>query len=148
MTLKPYYLHPAAVHFPIALLAAGLAAAGARLHRRAPEWLAHAESWLLWLGTASAWAAVYLGGVAEEAAPHRPLAWEVLADHEALAWWTAGTFTVLSLLRVFVLKTRRDAGRWRALQLLLWAAGFALLFATAEHGGRLVYVFGLGVDAP
>jgi len=146
--LKPYHLHPAAVHFPIALLAAGAAAAGARLSRRAPPWLAEAESWLLWLGTAAAWVAVWLGGLAESTAPHRPLAWEVLADHETLAWWAASSFTALSGLRVFAVRTRRDAGTWRAAQLVLWLAAFALLFAAAEHGGRLVYQFGLGVDAP
>lgn len=142
---RVYQLHPAAVHFPIALLATGLAVAGARLRRSAPHWLSYGESWLLWLGTFAGWIAIYLGGLAESGAPHKPLAWEVLADHKTLAWWTCGLFTALSLLRLWTTETGRDAGRWRAAQLALWLAGFALLFATAQHGGRLVYDFGMGL---
>lgn len=129
MVLELYHLHPAAVHFPIALLALGAAAVGLRLRK--------AESWLLWLGTLSAWATLGLGLLAGKTAPHVPLAWEVLADHETLAWWTCSAFSVLSCLRFFE--------KWRRLQFVLWAAGLALLVATAMHGAELVYGFGMGV---
>ena len=147
MEFKLYHLHPAAVHFPIALLALGAAAAGLRLRKNAPEWLAKAESWLLWLGTLSAWATLGLWLLAQKTAPHVPLAWEVLAEHEELAWWTCAVFSALSGLRVFAVKTGRDAGKVRAAQALLWAIGLGLLVATAMHGGELVYGFGLGVGA-
>lgn len=139
MEPKLYHLHPAAVHFPIALLALGAAAAGLRLRKSCPEWLAQAESWLLWLGTLSAWATLGLGLLAEKTAPHMPLAWEVLAEHETLAWWTCFAFSALSGLRFF--------GKWRRLQFALWATGLALLVATAMHGAELVYGFGMGVGA-
>jgi uncharacterized membrane protein len=142
---KLYQLHPAAVHFPIALLAAGTAVAGLRLNRRAPHWLSFAESWLLWLGTLSAWAALGLGLIAERFAPHKPPAWEVLADHEALAWRTVGIFTVLCVARLWAVERESDSGRWRAAQIFLWLAGFALLASTARHGGALVYDFGMGL---
>ena len=134
-----HLLHPVAVHFPIALLTAGLVAqAGTRL-RRAPPWLPEAAAWLLWIGTAAAWAALGLGLLAEETVPHVPAAWEVLEEHETLAWWTAGSFTVLSFLR----------WRWREnrplLVLGLWLAAVGLLYSTAFHGGELVYDFGVGV---
>ncbi len=145
MALEPYHLHPAAVHFPIALLATGLAVAGLRLRRGVPAWLSRAESWLLVLGVLAAWTTLGLGYLAENTAPHKPLAWEVLADHETLAWWTCGVFSALALLRGFVLTRRRDAGAWRAAQLALWVLGFAFLAATAQHGGELVYGFGMGV---
>ncbi|MBI3566453.1 MAG: hypothetical protein HY079_14765 [Elusimicrobia bacterium] len=148
MTLAPYHLHPAAVHVPIALLAVGLAAAAARLKDDAPDWLGPAASWALWLGTASLWVALGLGVIAEKTAPHRPLAWEVLADHETLAWWTAGAFTALSLLRGWAVRTRRFSAGWRAATVLLWAAAYALLVATAMHGAELVYRFGMGVVLP
>ncbi|OGR91378.1 MAG: hypothetical protein A2V88_16855 [Elusimicrobia bacterium RBG_16_66_12] len=139
MVLQLYHLHPAAVHFPIALLALGAAAAALRLRKASPEWLAQAESWLLWLGTLSAWATLALGLLAAKTAPHAALAWEVLADHETLAWWTCGAFSALSGLRFF------EKRRW--LQLSLWAAGLALLVATAMHGAELVYGYGMGVGA-
>lgn len=143
-----YHLHPAAVHFPIALLIAGAAAAGRRLRKAAPEWLSKAESWLLWLGTLSAWATLGLGLLAERTAPHVPLAWEVLAEHEELGWWTVSVFTALSLLRLYAVRKGPDAGKLRAAQLLLWALGLGLLVATALHGAELVYGFGVGVKAP
>jgi uncharacterized membrane protein len=146
--LKLYHLHPAAVHFPIALLLAGVAAAGLRLRKNAPEWLAKAESWLLWLGTLSAWTALGLGLLAEKTAPHVPLAWEVLAEHEELGWWTVAVFSVLSGLRLFAVRTGRDAAKVRAAQILFWMIGLGLLLATAMHGGELVFGFGVGVRAP
>lgn len=146
MIPAPYHLHPAAVHFPIAFLAAGLAAAAARMRKGAPAWLSEAETGLLRLGTLSAWIALGFGLLAENTAPHKPLAWEVLSDHETLAWWTVSVFTLLSGFRFFCVKTGRDQGRWRWAQLALWAIGLALLFATAQHGGELVYRFGMGVQ--
>ena len=140
-----YQLHPAAVHFPIALLATGMAVAAARLRRSSPHWLSMAESWLLRLGTLAAWAALGFGLLAERGAPHKPLAWEVLADHKTLAWWTCGVFSALSGLRFYATERGLDAGRWRVAQLMLWLAGFALLVATARHGGELVYDFGMGL---
>ena len=140
MVFKLYHLHPAAVHFPIAFLIAGAAAAGLRLPR--------AESGLLWLGTLSAWATLGLGLLAEKTAPHVPLAWEVLAEHETLAWWTCGLFTALSLLRAFALRKGLDEGKARAAQVLIWMIGLGLLVATAMHGGELVFGYGVGVRAP
>lgn len=137
MEFKLHYLHPAAVHFPIALLAVG-AAAGLR---RA----AKAESLFLWLGTAAAWAALGLGLLAEKTVTHVPLAWEVLAEHEELAWRTVGVFTALSALRWYAVRRGLDAGRWRLAQGLLWVIGLGLLVATAMHGGELVFVYGVGV---
>lgn len=148
MELQAYHLHPAAVHFPIALLLAGAAAAAARLSRRMPEWLGKTESWLLWLGTASAWITLALGLIAERTARHVPPAWEVLAEHEELAWWTCAVFGVLSSLRWYAVRTGRDTGKVRAVQMLLWLAASILLVATALHGGELVYGFGMGVAAP
>ncbi|MCM2305797.1 MAG: DUF2231 domain-containing protein [Elusimicrobia bacterium] len=148
MEVKLYHLHPAAVHFPIALLIAGAAAAVLRLRKAAPEWLSKAESWLLWPGTFSAWATLGLGLLAEKTAPHVPSAWEVLAEHETLAWWTCGVFSALSLLRAFALREGLDEGKARAAQVLLWMIGLGLLVATAMHGGELVFGYGVGVRAP
>lgn len=145
MEFELYHLHPAAVHFPIAFLIAGAAVAAVRLGRSAPEWLSQAESWLLWLGTLSAWATLGLGLLAERTGPHVASAWEVQAEHETLAWWTCAVFTVLALLRLYAVKRGRDSGFVRGLQAALWIAGLGLLVATALHGAELVYGFGVGV---
>lgn len=140
-----YQVHPAIVHFPIALLVLGAAVAAVRLRRSSPQWLSLAESALLWLGTLAAWTALGFGLLAEMKAPHKPLAWEVLADHKTLGFWTCGVFSAFSLLRLWTTQRARDADRWRRVQLLFWLAGLSLLIATANHGGRLVYDFGMGL---
>ncbi len=149
MTLpEPYHLHPVAVHFPIALLTAGLAAALYRAARGGPTWLNEAVSWLLWLGALSAWAAFGLGLLAQESAPHVPPAWETLADHETLAHWTVGLFTALSIWRIWMHRKGYRAGRGAALAFIAaWLAAAGVLAKTAHLGGRLVYTHGMGVDA-
>ncbi len=91
----------------------------------------------MWLGTASAWAALGAGLLAEKTAPHVPPAWEALADHRTFAWWTVGVFTFLSLWRWF--------GKWPRLQVLAWVLATGLLLYTAYLGGEVVFSYGMGV---
>lgn len=136
-----YLLHPPVVHFPIALLSVGLAGAMVDAWSKRWTWLADAASWLLWLGTASAWEAGGLGLLAEKTAPHVPPAWETLAAHQTLAYWTIGSFTALSLWRYFF----RD--RWPRLFLIAWIAAAGLLMATGYQGGELVFTHNMGTAA-
>lgn len=139
--MKPHLLHPAAVHFPIALLFAGLlgALAGRFSERAARQ--ADAVSWLLWLGTASAWVSLGLGLLAERTAPHVPPAWETLALHETLAWWTVGISSLLSAWRAW-----RPA--WKpALFAAIYAAAVALSLWTGYEGGELVFTHNMGTAA-
>lgn len=143
MTIPPSYVwHAAVVHFPIALLLAGATGSAAdAVSRRRWGWLADAVSWLLWLGTASAWAAMALGLWAEHAAPHVPSAWETLADHKTLAFWSVGLFTALSLWRSFL------KNRWPRLFVAAWLAACGVLLATAYQGGELVFTHNMGTAA-
>lgn len=143
MTPPPLYLlHPAAVHYPIALLTVGLAAEIVdAASRRRWGWMADAVSWLLWLGTASAWAAAGLGYLAENTAPHVPPAWETLADHQTLAYWTVGLFTFLSVWRLLY-KERRPK-----LFLLAWLIAAGVLMTTGYEGGELVFTHNMGTSA-
>lgn len=141
-TPRLYLLHPPVVHYPIALLTVGLIhAALDEASRRRWSWVADAVSWLLWLGTASAWVAAALGYVAANTAPHVPPAWEALADHQALAYWTVGLFTALSAWRFFF------KGRWPRLFLTAWLAAAGVLAATAYEGGELVFAHNMGTAA-
>lgn len=139
--MKPFLLHPAVVHFPIALLITGLAAACASARGKGGTWLVDAVSWLLWLGTASAWAAAGLGLLAKKTAPHVPSAWETLGEHQTLAYGTLGLFTALALWRFFF----RD--RAQRLFIIAWLAAAAVLLATAYHGGELVFTHNMGTSA-
>ena len=146
--MPPAYLfHPLAVHFPIALLTLGFALAclGQAWKKDGWEWIGWASVWLLWAGTVSAAAAVGLGLLAEETVPHVPAAWEVLEEHEELAFWTLGLFAALSLIRV-LLRKKWDGldSKWKLLCLAGWGIALGVLFATAQHGGELVYDHGVG----
>lgn len=64
-------------------------------------------------------------------APHVPPAWETLADHQALAYWTVGIFTACP---------PGDTGSGS-----VGRAG--LLMATAYKGGELVFTHNMGTAA-
>ena len=63
--IRLWLLHPVAVHFPIALLSIGFLALLISFRWRDISWVAEAASWLLWVGTAAAWATLGLGLLAE-----------------------------------------------------------------------------------
>ncbi|MDE2141547.1 MAG: hypothetical protein KGJ84_03945 [Elusimicrobia bacterium] len=111
MTIPPLYLlHPAVVHYPIALLTVGLAlAVGDVVSRRRGSWA--------------------------------PPAWETLADHQGLAYWTIGIFTCLSAWRYWFRE------RWPAFFLLFWVIAAGLLMATGCEGGELVFTHNMGTAA-
>ncbi len=138
---KPYLLHAAFVHFPIALLLTGLAGGVVDRVTKSWGWLADAVSWLLWLGTASAWAAMGLGLLAENTAPHVPTAWETLANHKALGFWTVGVFSALTLWRRFFKE------RGPRIFVAVWLAAAGVLLATAYQGGELVFTHNMGTAA-
>ena len=135
-----YLLHPIAVHFPITLLIVGFLAQVFWLITQ-KDWLTPASSWLLWLGTATAWVAVGLGLLAAKTVPHIPAAWETMYDHKQFALWTASVFTVLSIARIFL------KNRFAVIFTIAWLLALGLLFETADHGGDLVYGFGVAVKS-
>lgn len=138
--VKLWMLHPVAVHFPIALMSTGFLALLISFRWRDIDWIAEATSWLLWLGTAAAWATLALGLLAEKTAPHVPPAWEALADHKAAAWWLVGWFTFLSFWRW-------SQGRRREWVLITgWLVGMAIVIRTGYLGGLVVFTYGMGVE--
>ena len=143
-----YQLHPVSVHFPIALLILGFAvqALSQFLKGENAAWLAKAAPWFLWIGTLSAIAALGLGLLAEKLAPHVPAAWETVEEHEELAYWTAGLFSALSICRIAI-KTRWEGleKKWKLAFLTCGAIALGVMIATAQHGGELVYKFGMGI---
>jgi len=82
-----------------------------------------------------------LGLLAQKTADHVPPAWETLADHKSLGFWTVGLFTALSLWR------KLWPNRWPRALVIGWALAAGVLLATAYHGGEVVYSFGMGVGS-
>ncbi|HVR96792.1 MAG TPA: DUF2231 domain-containing protein [Thermoanaerobaculia bacterium] len=146
-------LHPAAVHFPIALLlVAPVFALAALVLRRERRGLSQAAFFLMLLGTAGAFLAVSTGEAAEERTEGVPGAAEVLEEHEEEGELTRNVFTGLTLLYGGLLLAprllKRDPGSGlflaaHVLFLLLYLGGTSLLANTAYLGGRLVHEIGV-----
>ena len=140
-------IHPLIVHFPIALLVAGVAVDLISLILARRPALRDAATWLYCAGAATAIAA-YLTG--ENAADSMLLPAEVapLVDvHDNWAFRTMLLFTLLAAARAGLpfFMTLKAPAWWAAFVLAL--AGLGMLFEAAEHGGQLVYEHGLGVRA-
>jgi uncharacterized membrane protein len=144
-------VHPAVVHFPIALLLTAVGFDIACVFARKYPWLDRAATALYLLGTAAAGAAYLSGDHAAETLPRIPgAAAATLATHERWALLTLCAFAGVSALRFLVTwLSRRDRrvqiGFFRLIALMAALAAPVLLVITAEYGGRLVYSHGLGV---
>ena len=136
-------LHPAVVHFPIALLT--LAVALTALYLRQPDpFVDRAAYGALVLGWWGAFVAI-LTGTLELA-----LNWPLPAD--VVVWLNLHAALGLLLLLLFgqaLLRRKRNPaildGPQRGAYLRLLAAGFVALFLDGAIGGHLVYGLGFGI---
>ena len=141
-------VHPALVHFPIALLiVAVLADLCALLFPRLTSASA-AASFLYPVGAVSAIAAYLTGRQSAATALLSGMAHPIVRDHWNLALATTIGFSAIVVLR-FVVSWRRSTPAWVRPALTICAlAGLVLLFYTGEQGARLVYEQGVGVRVP
>ena len=149
-------LHPAVVHFPIALLPAALLFDLLLLFMPGRPWLDRAAATLYALAAAGAFVAVQAGKAAEETIGElAPRVHHLFEEHEHLGTWSLYALAALAIVRALL--TWRDLrtdvvprGFVRFLVLLAGCAAFALLASAADHGGKLVYRHGVAVtsDAP
>ncbi len=143
--MPPAYLfHPIAVHFAVALLVTG------GLFKALAVWRKNqtADSVSLWLLRAASPLALVtaaLGFLAARTAPHVPAAWETMYDHKIWGLSTAGTALILWIVEEMAHRQRKVWQVWLARA--LWLAVVALVFATADAGGDLVFQYGVGVAA-
>ncbi len=143
--------HVVVIHFPIALVClAPLFDLGCLVFRNR-VWLDRAAAAFYLMGTVGA-AAAYLTGqrAATRVGELTPAAESALADHEALAVLTLTALSVVALFRFLVswlarYDKRIHVGIFRLSALPLALLGIALLVATADRGGNLVYRHGVGV---
>lgn len=140
-------LHPAFVHFPLALLPTAVLLASWAVWKEA-AWARKATRVLLALGLAGALAAVVTGLFAEHAV--EPLVdeetYSAIEQHEIAGLLTTGVFAGLTgwlWWRPSTL-TMRTRATWVFL-LLAWV-GVALVLLTGYLGGELVYTRGVGVQ--
>ena len=141
-------LHPMVVHFPIALLLAGIGADVMALVLRRWSWLRPAAVALYVAGGASAVLTYFTGTWAAEAASVPAAAEAVLSEHANLGWWTMWSFGVYALVRlgVYLWPKTRNRLDLQALLLLIVLGGGYLLYETGDHGAELVFRYGVGVQ--
>ena len=152
-------LHPAVIHFPIALLLVAplFVVAGALLHARGRMLLVAALA-LMILGTGGAWLAVATGEAASDVAESRPGLKAAVEQHEDLAETTRAVFTALTVLFALIVALPPLIRKANVLTttvapllfLIAYAAGALLLANTAHQGGQLVHQTGASpaISAP
>lgn len=132
-------LHPAVIHYPIALGVTG--ALGLVLYAvTRKEWLRWFGPVLLSLALAGSGAAYFSGQSAQDRAEEAGVPTAELERHESTGIWAIGVLSLATLLAWATVAGRR--GEWVAAPLAVAAAG--LILWTAHLGGRLVYIFGAG----
>ncbi|HUD72920.1 MAG TPA: DUF2231 domain-containing protein [Dongiaceae bacterium] len=144
-------LHPALVHFPLALAPAALLFDLLLLFAPRRSWLDRAATALWCLAAGGAFAAVRAGEAARAAlAPLAPEVRSLLREHDRLGTNSLWTLAVIAVVRGLLTwrDLRIDVVPRDFLRFVLLAAGaggLVLLAATADHGGRLVYQHAVAV---
>jgi uncharacterized membrane protein len=132
-------LHPAVIHYPIALgvIGAVILLAYAWFRR---NWLRWFGPILLTLALAGAGASYFSGQSASDRAEDAGVPKAEVDRHETTAIWAIGALALSTFLSWATVAGRR--GVWVAAPLSVAAAG--LILWTAHLGGRLVYIYGAG----
>jgi len=143
-------LHPIVIHFPIVLfiIYALFETIGAFSKN---DFFSKAAHIILFLGVLGAIAAVLTGNQAESLMSQ----WEnqgaiiqlhAIGEHEELANTTLWMFIGILVLRTVLVLKKKFTGYIKYIFVVLALVGCYFLYETGEHGGKLVYKYGLGTD--
>ena len=132
-------IHPAIVHFPIALTAVGALSAIVYLVLRR-EWIRWFAPVLLSLALLSAVAAYFSGKAAEDRAEKLGVPEAAIEQHEETGLWGLG-LTGLACLLAWATHTRQRAV-W--VSAAVSAAAAAVILWNGHLGGKLVFIHGAG----
>ena len=134
-----FEIHPAIVHFPIALGVVGALASVVYLILR-KEWLRWFAPILLTIALLGAVAAYFSGQSAEDRAEELKVPHAAIEEHEESSFYVLGLLGLGALLSWATHAKRR--GEWISTLIAVMAA--AAVVRTAYLGGELVYVHGAG----
>ncbi|MCA9735059.1 MAG: hypothetical protein H6696_14675 [Deferribacteres bacterium] len=136
-------IHPLFVHFPIALVMVTLLF-------EVIWWFSGKEpfrqfsTYLLYLATISAIAAVVTGYWASESLGHDAPGHEFVHEHRDVMFWMTGLLLATTVSVIFIEPLR--SGKLRKLLILPLLVISGLLVNGADKGGVLVYEYGMGVN--
>jgi len=143
MNFLPDPLHPAIVHFPIALAMVALLFEVISRHRRLAG-LAPAGSLLVVLAALGALAAYVTGRLAADEAVVPPDAAGILDTHEDLGIAVMVGLVMLALVRLALARGGRSSGVAAWLYIGAFAVVVALVVRTGHLGGQMVFRHGVG----
>ena len=131
------HLHPMLVHFPIALVALGFLADLLAMYFKKEVCLTKFGFYLLITGTLAALAAVFTGVffTSEMAGA----AGNVQKSHEFFAILTLCVLVVTSVLRIFLVTTKKENAKLKWLAFALYGLAAIFVCITGFFGGNLVY---------
>jgi len=134
-------IHPIFVHFPIALLLFSFAmfAMGIVLNK---EQLLVTSKWSLYLGTLAAAITVWTGLQAEATVGHGSGSHEIMITHKYMGFMILGLSVLLS---VWSLLSKSLIPKAKIGFLSLFAIMSLLIAQSADLGGRMVFLHGVGV---
>jgi uncharacterized membrane protein len=102
----------------------------------------------LWLGTVSAWVAIYTGHLADEVVSRTLCDPLVLESHEKSGTLMAWLFVAVVLLDLGTQKLPRWKKGFQAVAMLILLGGIPLVGYVGHLGGKLVYQQAAGVYHP
>ena len=136
-----YNVHPAFVHFPIALIPSALLLyfLGTLLRNRS---LAVAGRACLYLGLVSGVVAIATGLKAQSSFPHNEIIHHMMITHRTTGFLLGGILTLLTVWS-FWHEDQRPRGAWAFIFVLACAA--YLVLQNGDLGSRMVYIQGAAV---
>lgn len=138
--------HPKVVHFPIALLSCYVfLEVLAAIFKK--DFLVKSALLFLLFGVLGALAAILTGQQAEAAFDYWNKHASALFDqHEMYANITIWYFSVLLVVRTFLVFKKKFTNVFKYIFAVLAIVGFYFVFQTGDHGGKMVYEEGIGTQ--
>mgnify|MGYP001163600459 CR=1 FL=1 len=140
-------VHPLIVHFPIGLLTAAAAVDLVSLFMHQRSDVREAATWLYIVGAAVAVIAYFSGHRAAESMMLPLPISEVVNTHADWAFRTTWSFAFFASLRLALSYLLQPKLPLLVGSFLVALVGIGMLLETVEHGGQLVFEYGLGVQA-
>jgi len=139
-------IHPYFVHFPIAILSAGLLwdILGIFLNK---ESFRNAGWWAQVFGVIAIIITVITGLIAANTVAHTDAAHEIMETHETIGLIVAGVFILLLIWRSFLKTSIPLKKLYQTIYLAIGIFTVITMLYGAHLGGKLVYEFGVGGSA-
>ena len=139
-------LHPKVIHFPIALLFASVLFDAIGIVSK-KEYFHKSAHLLLLLGVLGSFAAALTGNQAFSVYElWNNSSSELMSNHKLYANITIWYFTLILLLRTFLVLRKKYFTPVKYIIMVLGIVGCYFLFQTSEYGGELVKKYGIGTD--